>query len=74
MLEKQIRNDRAVVNISAKTRLNIRFHNPNTPEATADYILKLCLKANQKRFEGILQEEASKDCDFPINHKGRCVG
>ena len=61
MLEKQIkrRTDEGVVIIPKKCKLNIRFHNPNTPETTADYILKICCKASQKKLERILQEEAA---------------
>ena len=36
--------------------LNIRFHNPNTSEDTADYLLKLLSEANQKKLEQALQE------------------
>lgn len=43
-----------------KTKLNFHFHNPNTPEATAEYILKILIEVNQKKVERILSEEASK--------------
>ena len=32
-----------------KRKLNYRFHNPNSVAATADYILKILIDANQKR-------------------------
>ena len=31
-----------------KQKLNYRFHNPNTAEVTADYILKVFIEANCK--------------------------
>lgn len=43
-----------------KQKLNYRFHNPNTPEATAEYIIKILIEANQKKVERILLGEASK--------------
>ncbi|NBH71757.1 hypothetical protein D3Z51_06920 [Clostridiaceae bacterium] len=39
-----------------KVKLNFRFHNPNTVEEAASYILKAFLEANQKKFERVLQE------------------
>ena len=29
-----------------KRKLNYRFHNPNTAEVTADYLLKILIEAN----------------------------
>ena len=46
--------------IANKVKLNFRFHNPNTAEETANYILKIFLEANQEKLEGVLQEEADK--------------
>lgn len=37
-------------------KLNYRFHNPNTAEDTADYILKLLLEANCEKLEQVLQK------------------
>lgn len=34
-----------------KQALNYRFHNPNTAEATADYIVKILLDANRGKVE-----------------------
>ena len=39
-----------------KQKLNYRFHNPNTAEVTADYILKVMIEANTEKVEKILQE------------------
>lgn len=43
-----------------KQKLNYRFHNPNTPEATAEYMIKILIEVNKKKVERILLEEASK--------------
>lgn len=40
----------------AKRKLNYRFHNPNSVEVTADYILKVMIEANTEKVEKILQE------------------
>lgn len=59
-----------MVHISAKTKLNFRFHNPNTAEATADYILKIFIEANQPKIEELLRAEALKNENKDIT-KGR---
>lgn len=41
-----------------QSKLTYRFHNPNTPEATADYILKLFVEVNTNKVERALQEVA----------------
>lgn len=46
--------------ISKKSKLNIRFHNPNTIEATADYITAVFIEVNQKKVEEVLRKEALK--------------
>ena len=51
-----------------KKTLNYRFHNPNTAEATADYIVKILLEANRGKAEQAIriagqppqQEEAAQ--------------
>ena len=63
MLEKhdnESKQNGEVVLIYKKQKLNIRFHNPNTPKDTADYILKIFMKTNQKKIDQILQKEALK--------------
>lgn len=39
----------------AKQKLNFRFHNPNTVEATADYILKMFIEANREKVEQAIE-------------------
>ena len=41
-----------------KQKLNYRFHNPNTAEVTADYILKVFIEVNAKKVERVMQEVA----------------
>ncbi len=57
--------------ISRKKELDYRFHNPNTPEATADYILKILIEANQKRIERILEEETFKCANLENQKQSR---
>ena len=46
-----------------RQKLNYRFHNPNTVEVTADYILKVFIEANMKKVERAMQEEAEKSAE-----------
>ncbi len=43
-----------------KQKLNYRFHNPNTAEVTANYILKVFIEVNAKKVERVMQEVAEK--------------
>ena len=43
-----------------KRKLNYIFHNPNTPEATADYILKLFVEVNASKVEAVIRQAAGK--------------
>lgn len=63
-----------MVVIPKKSKLNIRFHNPNTPEATAEYIVKILMEVNQKKIDGILQEKASNQMCMETKDKSCCVG
>lgn len=45
-----------------KRKLNYRFHNPNTAEATADILLEVFIEANSKKVEKAVQE-AAKESD-----------
>lgn len=45
----------------ARKKLNYRFHNPNTVEATADYILEIFMEVNEKKVERAMQEVAAND-------------
>lgn len=38
-------------------KLNIRFHNPNTAEVTAEFLAKLVVEAGKSRLERALQEQ-----------------
>lgn len=46
-----------------KQKLNYRFHNPNTAEVTADYILKVFIEVNVKKVERVMQEVAEKSAE-----------
>lgn len=41
-----------------KRKLNYRFHNPNPTAATADYLLKLFVEANQGKVQLAMQQAA----------------
>lgn len=44
-----------------KRKLNYRFHNPNSAEATATYILKVFIEANSEKVEKAIQEAAEQE-------------
>lgn len=44
-----------------KNVLNFRFHNPNTEEEAAYYILKFLMEANQAKISRRLEEEFQKN-------------
>lgn len=48
-----------------KQKLNFRFHNPNTAEETANYIVKIFIEANEKKVEQAIRlaTEALPDMD-----------
>ena len=46
-----------------KQKLNYRFHNPNTAEVTADYILKVFIKVNAKKVERVMQEVVGRSLE-----------
>ena len=39
-----------------KRKLNYRFHNPNTADATADYILKVMIDANKEKVDRAVEK------------------
>ena len=39
-----------------KRKLNYRFHNPNTAEATADYILEILIEANKEKVDHAIKK------------------
>ena len=43
-----------------KRKLNYRFHNPNTAEVTADYLLKILIEENASTVEQAIQEAANE--------------
>ena len=59
--------------ISKKSKLNFRFHNPNTPAATADYIVQIFIAANTRRVEKVLYQNASKGDKEDEEGENRCV-
>lgn len=42
------------------TKLNYIFHNRNTPEATADYLLKLFVEVNAPKVEAAVRQAAAQ--------------
>lgn len=46
----------------ARKKLNYRFHNPNSVEATTDYILKVFIEVNERKVEEAIRE-VSKTSD-----------
>lgn len=40
----------------ARKKLNYRFYNPNSVEATANYILKVFIEVNEGKVDKILRE------------------
>ena len=47
-----------------RQKLNYRFHNPNSADVTADYILKVFMEVNQKKVEQAIQTAAEQ-----LNHE-----
>ncbi len=43
-----------------KQKLTYQFHNPNTSETAADYLLKILIEANTKKVDLVIQKAA--DC------------
>lgn len=41
-----------------RQKLKYQFHNPNTVETTADYILKVFMEVNEKKVERAILEVA----------------
>lgn len=59
--------------ISMKQKLNFRFHNPNTPEASADYIARILIEANKAKVERIIMEHASENKEDEEVRESRSV-
>ncbi len=47
----------------AKKELKFHFHNPNSAEATANYLLKAFMEVNLKKVENALKAEAQKQSE-----------
>ena len=43
------------------TKLNYRFHNPNSAEDTADFLCKLLIEANRGKVERAMERAALQD-------------
>lgn len=43
-----------------KQKLNYRFHNPNSAEVTADYILKVFIEVNEGKVEQAIKAAADQ--------------
>ena len=48
-------------------KLNYRFHNPNTVEATADILLEILIEANREKAEDAIRQAVLKT-DPPQDH------
>ena len=46
-----------------KTKLNYRFHNPNSAEDTADFLCKLLIEANRGKVERAMERAALQDVE-----------
>ena len=52
-----------------KTKLNYRFHNPNTAEASAEHILRVLIDANRNKAEDAIKHGALQEETLPTHHK-----
>lgn len=43
-----------------KGKLNFRFHNPNSPEATAEYIARIMIQTNKPKVDNAIQRAADE--------------
>lgn len=64
-----------------RTKLNYRFHNPNSAEDTADFLCKFLVEVNARKVERVIEEAAlypeSKDYileNLSENKEKLCVG
>lgn len=42
--------------VAMKTKLKFRFHNPNPPEVTAQYLANIMIQVNMKKVEKLVEE------------------
>ena len=64
-----------------RTKLNYRFHNPNSAEDTADFLCKFLVEVNARKVERVIEEAAlypeSKDYileNLSENKERLCAG
>ena len=57
-----------------KQKLNYRFHNPNTAEVTADYILKVFIEVNAKKVDRVMQEVAERNMEEDKHEENKRFG
>ena len=48
------------------TKLNYRFHNPNSAEDTADFLCKLLIEANRGKVERAMEQAALQDAESDV--------
>ena len=48
-----------------KPKLHYTFHNPNTPDATADFLVKLFIEVNQPKVEQMIHQAQEAALDSP---------
>ena len=46
-------------------KLNYRFHNPNTAEASAEYLTRIFIESGRKKVEMAINEAASQTLEAP---------
>ena len=46
-----------------KRKLNYRFHDPNTAEPAANYLLKVLIEANTSKAEQAIQQSADRQME-----------
>ena len=46
-----------------KRKLNYRFHDPNTSETVANYLLKVLIEANTSKVEQAIQQNADRQIE-----------
>ena len=57
-----------------KQKLNYRFHNPNTAEVTANYILKVFIEVNAKKVDRVMQAVAKRGGKRTSRRENKRVG
>lgn len=54
---------------SRQYKLQYRVHNPNTPEATANYLAKLFVEVNRRKVDSLVQGMLDKQLRRPDPHR-----